>query len=120
MDVILYRKLYLSENWGFNCFSQIKKNGFRRLKIWYLTQTNEEGFWINDHELCVGYELRSNPAIFRPVFSHKRQRLLDVVHTDIVRPSQFWRTVRMRYWQALCKIKHLPLECVDHVVRFIY
>lgn len=135
MNVILYRKLYLSRNWGSNCFSQLKHTvvGRKRLQKWYPDRrtlfdkiqnhpfvNSGRAFWINDNELCMGYQLRTNPQVFRPIFSIKRQRLLNVVHADIIHPSNFWRTVRMRYWQNLCLLKQLPLECVDCIVRFIY
>ena len=135
MNVILYRKLYLSRNWGSNCFSQLKHTvvEVERLQKWYPDRrtlfdniqnhpfvNSGRAFWINDNELCMGYQLRTNPQVFRPIFSIKRQRLLNVVHADIIHPSNFWRTVRMRYWQNLCLLKQLPLECVDCIVRFIY
>ena len=135
MNVILYRKLYLSRNWGSNCFSQLKHTvvEVERLQKWYPDRrtlfdniqnhpfvNSGRAFWINDNELCMGYQLRTNRQVFRPIFSDKRQRLLNVVHADIIHPSNFWRTVRMRYWQNLCLLKQLPLECVDCIVRFIY
>ena len=134
MNVILYRKLYLSRNWGSNCFSQLKHTvvEVERLQKWYPDRrtlfdniqnhpfvNSGRAFWINDNELCMGYQLRTNPQVFRPIFSVKRQRILNVVHADIIHPSTFWRTVRMRYWQNLCLLKQLPLECVDCIVRFI-
>ena len=137
MNVLLYRKMYLSENWGVNCFVKLKHQvaGSKRLKRCHPNRlrptgidwrsnhpivTSGRGYWINDNELCVGYQLRSTPVVFRPIFSHKRQRLLDVVNADIIHPSTFWHTVRMRYWQTMCQLKQLPLECVDCIVRFIY
>ena len=135
MNVLLYRKLYLSENWGSNRFIQLKHPvvGVPRLQDWYPSSstlfdniqnhpfvTSGRAYWINDNELCVGYQLRTNPRVFRPIFSDKRQRLLNVVHTDLIHPSNFWRTVRMRYWQTVCLLKQLPLDCVDCIVRFIY
>jgi hypothetical protein len=126
MNVILYRKLYLSRNWGSNCFSQLKHSvvGVESRLVLNIQNhpfvSSGRAYWINDNELCMGYQLRTNPQVFRPIFSSKRQRLLNVVHTDLIHPSNFWRTVRMRYWQNLCLLKQLPLECVDCIVRFIY
>lgn len=135
MNAMLYRKLYLTENWGPNRFSQVKHKvvGVKRLQKWYPDRrtlfdkiqnhpfvSSGRAYWINDNELCMGYQLRTNPEVFRPIFSHKRQRLLTVVHADIVHPSTFWQAVRRRYWFTVCQLKQLPLECVDCIVRFIY
>ena len=133
MNVMLYRKLYLTENWGDNRFSQVKHKvvGVKRLQnpdrrtLFDKIQNHPfvssgRAYWINDNELCTGYQLRTTPEVFRPIFSHKRQRLLTAVHADIVNPSTFWQAVRTRYWFTVCQLKQLPLECVDCIVRFIY
>lgn len=135
MNVLLYRKLYLSENWGSNRFHMLKHTvvGFQKLQHWYPNRrtlfdriqnhpfvTSGRAFWINNSELCMGYQLQTNPRVFRPIFSDKRQRLLNVVHANIIHPSNFWHTVRMRYWLTVSQLKQLPLECVDCIVRFIY
>ena len=118
MNVLLYRKIYLSENWGSNEFSMLNV-GVEYRKNHPLVASGQ-AFWVNDSELCIGYHLNANPAVFRPVFSHKRQRLLEVVNADILHPSTFWHAVRMRYWQTICHLKQLPLACVDCIVRFLY
>lgn len=134
MNVLLYRRLYLSQNWGSNHFIQLKHKvvGFKRLQTWYPNirtfdkiknhplVTSGRAYWINNNELCMGYQLRTNPNVFRPIFSEKRQRLLKVVHADIIRPTKFWHAVRVRYWHTTCQLKQLPLECVECIVRFIY
>ena len=135
MDITLYRKLYLSGNWGSNRFTMIKHKivGFKKLKVWknnrvirvdyrnnHPSVLSGNAYWVNDRELCVGYQLQSNPTVFRPIFSHRRQRLLDQVNAEILRPTHFWRAVRMRYWTTVCNIKQLPLDCLDCIVRFIY
>ena len=130
MDVMKYRKWYLSENWGENRFRMVIysiDNDYRMpsiliddtIKNHYLVLTGK-AFWINDWQLCVGYELEANRDIFRPIFSHKRQRFLDDVNSDIITSKKFWNKVKLRYYSSLCKIKKLPLECADYIVRFIY
>jgi len=133
MNVTLYRKWYLSENWGSNQFTKMKHpaslvgfkkrrkaNRVTRVDYNHPSVLSGHAYWVNDRELCVGYRLLSNPSVFRPIFSHRRQRLLDQVNAEILRPTNFWRAVRMRYWTTICNIKQLPLDCVDCIVRFIY
>ena len=47
-------------------------------------------------------------------------RFLDDVNSDIITSKKFWNKVKLRYYSSLCKIKKLPLECADYIVRFIY
>jgi len=128
MNVTRYRKWYLSENWGSNRFTKItslvgfkkRRKNNRRVDYNHPSVLSGHAYWVNDRELCVGYRLLSNPSVFRPIFSHRRQRLLDQVNAEILRPTNFWRAVRMRYWTTICNIKQLPLDCADCIVRFIY
>jgi hypothetical protein len=128
MNVTRYRKWYLSENWGSNRFTKItslvgfkkRRKNQRRVDYNHPSVLSGHAYWVNDRELCVGYRLLSNPSVFRPIFSHRRQRLLDQVNAEILCPTNFWRAVRMRYWTTICNIKQLPLDCVDCIVRFIY
>ena len=39
-----------------------------------------EAYWSNNTTLCIGYRLRNNPDIFRPIFNYNRQRNIDQFH----------------------------------------
>lgn len=128
MDIIKYRKIYLKYNWGENHFSAIKQKvyGTYNVSNAFTHSTNHplvlsgQAFWFNDNELCIGYELNTHPEIFRPIFSHKRQRLLDEVHSKIQNPCRFWNRIKRRYYYIISHIKNLPLDCVKHIVKFTY
>jgi hypothetical protein len=92
-----------------------------------------EAFWITHNKLCVGYnfETNTNTNIFRPIFSHKRQRLLDRIHkfnginkTDkgntIDNPKKFWNKVKSKYFIILFKVKKLPIVCIEKIINMIY
>mgnify|MGYP006434244903 FL=1 len=135
MDVIKYRKLYLSENWGNNRFRMLKYGV--EFKEIYIRKNNRityldfgrnhpmvlsgKAYWLNDRELCIGYELDSNHEIYRPIFSYKRQRLLDKIHLNIINPYKFWNKIKSKYFISLAKMysKRIPIECVEHIVMFI-
>jgi len=136
MDVIKYRKWYLQENWGENRFRMIKYGvEFKEIRIRrnnkIMTidfQRNHpkvlsgEGYWITHEKLCIGYKMISNPEIYRPIFSHKRQRLLDKVNLNVINPYKFWYKIKLKYFISLAKMysKKIPIDCVKHIVMFIY
>ena len=135
MDAIKYTKIYLERRRGLNKFTMVKiitnkvltphttksDNIFYHKHYWSHPKVKSgEAFWVRDYELCVGYVLRKNTAIFRPIFSHKRQDLLNEVHLDITNPKKFWDNIKSRYYLELSKISNLPLECVGYIVTFMY
>lgn len=125
MNSVKYRKLYLAENWAENQSYMITRSVIQHKRFRDGTRkphplvSSGEGFWINAHELCIGYQLYSNPNIFRPIFSHRRQCLLDDVHLSIKCPVAFWRRVKRRYYLSMAKISKIPLECIIHIVTFV-
>jgi len=133
MDIIKYRKYYLSENYGDNRFRMMKYcvgkeySGSKRYNKIFNTVFGRnhplvlsgKAYWINKDELCIGYKLDSNPEIYRPIFSHKRQRLLDKLTKDIINPYKFWNKVRTQYFSSLYKIKKLPVSCIENIIMLI-
>ena len=98
MNHIKYRKIYLTENWENNDFIMIKYK-HHNYQVEALTATNKwnhpmvksgKAYWINDRELCLGYIMRENHEIFRPIFSYSRQNCLDRVNSDITNSYIFW------------------------------
>jgi len=128
MDVIKYRKLYLSENWRENRFIAIIK--YVGLEQQHFDDTISQrnhplvlsgnAYWITHDQLCIGYELSENPEVFRPIFSHKRQRLMDILIPSIKNPVKFWKNLKSRYFLSMVKIKILPIVCIDNIVMYIY
>ena len=83
---------------------------------------SDKGFWINNQTLCMGYEMNFDRTIFRPIFCHGRQRLLEQVHLNIIKPDNFWKKVKSKYYKKLIIVmpKSVPLECIARVVPYIY
>ena len=125
MDIIKYRRWYLSLfNNRFDKIMYKVESKYQWFKSCGISNhplvLSRKAFWVTGSTLCVGYCLCSDPTIYRPVFSHKRQRLIDVLHFNLEKEtSEFWRRIRRRYWYCLCKLR-VPIECVDCIVRFIY
>jgi len=136
MDILKYRKLYLSENWGTNRFSMLTYNVNEDV-LWNRVFNTAYGsvhplvlsgkaYWINEKELCIGYKLDENPEIYRPIFSHKRQRLVDKMNELMVKPK-FWNKIRTKYFNYLYKMKVklnekesiiLPILCIENIIKF--
>ena len=96
MNAVKYRKWYLQENWKTNSFI-MKTYPIPPVRINNHLILSEEAFQIGyTRLLCVGYEFRENMNVFRPVFSHKRQLLLDKVNFNIHRPIHFWNKYRIQ------------------------
>jgi len=137
MNIQKYRKLYLQTNWGNNKFNRIIIRSHRQRNIYrkdnyyaYFNKVKKDGwnhnlvyngnaFWINNYELCIGYELAKDHKIYRPIFSYNRQNLLNKVNNDIINSKIFWNKVKSKYFHSLSHIIKLPIECVHLIVMFI-
>lgn len=136
MDVIKYRKWFLEENWGENRFRMIKYNVDEDVQWNRIFNTpygrihplvlSGKAYWVNSRELCTGYKLHTNPEIYRPIFSHKRQRLIDEMTEDIIKPK-FWNKIKTKYFNYLYKMKVelnekesiiLPILCIENIINF--
>ena len=148
MNSIKYRKWYLQENWGENKFKMIQEfvNIPRCLRYPYSINFQRvhpkvesgEAFWITHNKLCIGYYSIANPYIFRPIFSHKRQRLLDKVHNGKEKDDEGYDEeenysinnahlgyARKKYLVGLIEFelmqlkKKIPMDCVNIILSFI-
>lgn len=146
MNSTQYRKIYLKNNWADNQFIMITEKNIKPTCFSYSInfQRNHpkvlsgDAFWQTHNELCVGYHLSTNSDIFRPIFSHKRQRLLDKVHygkkegEERTYFSSFsdnpnLRYARKKYLAGLDEVtatmnitrKKIPMECIEIILSFI-
>ena len=144
MNSTQYRKIYLKYNWADNQFLTITEKTCFPCPYSINFQRNHpkvlsgEAFWQTHNELCVGYHLTTNPDIFRPIFSHERQRLLDKVHygkkedeeDQSVYFSSFADNPNLRYARKKYLVgldedtmnimrKKMPMECLEIILSFI-
>ena len=136
MDIMKYRKWVLEQNWGSNRFQMVKYNVDEDVRWNRVFDTpygrchplvlSGKAYWVNKRELCIGYKLDTNPEIYRPIFSHKRQRLIDEMTKDIIKPK-FWNKVKAKYFNYLYKMKVeinekesiiLPILCIENIINF--
>ena len=142
MDVLKYRKFYLEENWGSNRFIMKIKDVGDEYTMEYPDHFTIEcqknhplvlsgnAFWITHNQICTGYVLDEKPEVFRPIFSHKRQRMLEKVHYEekddngnkvqnITNPYIFWNKIKTRYFLSIAKKKKLPIVCIDYIIMYL-
>ena len=135
MNSIKYRKWYLTENWGENQFTIIKEkiNVPRcfpcpysiNFQISHPKVLSGEAFWISHNELCVGYQSRTNPDIFRPIFSYKRQRFIDKLNSSIDNPNLEYARKKYlfgldKYFVGLDNKNPLPMDCIEIILSYIH
>ena len=144
MDSIKYRRWFLQENCCENKFIMIEEQvtGFHLCILYpysidfqkmHPKVSSGEAFWTTHNKLCIGYRSATNPDIFRPIFSHKRQRLLDKVHNgkkggeeenySINNPHLGY--ARKKYLVAFNEYicvnnKKIPMDCVEIILSFIH
>jgi hypothetical protein len=112
MNKTKYRKIFLEFNWGVNEFIMVKK------QIFHFPNLKVCGWKCNRNEICIGYKLRKNLQIFRPVFSKSRQIILDRVNLNI-KNNNFWNKIKSRYFESIVHIKILPIVCIDNIISML-
>ena len=143
MNATKYRKLILSENWGNNNFIMIKQKVnvpkcfpcpySINFQIAHPKILSGEAYWITHNELCIGYYLDTNGNIFRPIFSHKRQIMLNIVQYGGEEEGQEYsisnpnlKYARKKYLVGLIEFelmqlkKKIPMDCVNIILSFIH
>lgn len=132
MNHRLYTTLYLSQTLETQCFRMVTvqpppPRSFSFTVHYQATHplvVSGSAFWTTHQNLCIGYENIDNPNIFRPIFSQKRQRMLEQVHRHILNPYEYRARLRQRYLGCIMSIKkvpivQLPAVCVEHIVRML-
>ena len=66
----------------------------------------------------IGYKLRSNNAIFRPIFSHIRQDLINTFQTKI--SKIVLKREEKRLYIEFARIKRLPIDIVNKIIGLAY
>ncbi len=77
-----------------------------------------KAYWTNYTTLCLGYKLRSNPDIFRPIFRHNHQQKINEFQCNIKRIVK--KRDQKRAFVELFKIKKIPRVLIDKIVKLAY
>ena len=77
-------------------------------------------YWTTDTTLCLGYTLKSNNTIFRPIFSYKRQELInkfqDKISEIVLKRNE---SMKNKAKIELYKIKKLPEDVLYHIFEMV-
>jgi len=77
-----------------------------------------KAYWTNYTTLCLGYKLRSNPDIFRPIFRHNHQQKINQFQCNIKRIVK--KRDQKRAFVELFKIKKIPRVLIDKIIKLAY
>ena len=77
-----------------------------------------EAYWSTNSTLCVGYRLRTNSTIFKPVFNYVRQRKINLFQKNIKRVVQ--KRNEKRAFIELFKLKQIPRVLIEKIIKLAY
>ena len=124
-----YLKFYSSE-WAYITYTA-QDYFSSEFDIWYFGQPENRrhpiidkgmGYWLNDSEIVIGYRLRTNPSITRPIFNYRREINFRKVKLYIHRYLKFkMALIRQKMIRKeLIKIKFLPIETIENILKYCY
>jgi hypothetical protein len=89
----------------------------RRCNVNHPLVNSGDAFWSNKKQLCLGYKLKNNNKIFRPIFDFQRQKLINKflknIHKIVLK-----REKNLIYLEII-KIKKLPIEIINIIINMI-
>ncbi len=91
------------------------------LKLWLEGHTYDVGrtrwSW-NRPKICIGYRLKNNPSVFRPIFNQKLQLNIILFQKNIKRVVD--KRMEKHVYIELFKIKQFPKVIVDKIFKMVY
>ena len=127
MEIATYRKYLVNTDKYFNkkCLTVLPipftyfffENGLRNHPL----VNKGIAYWINDHTLVIGYELKSNPQIFRPIYSHSREKKINELYDKRIPCANKKIKIirRKKLYYELCRL-YLPKELIIKMILLIY
>jgi hypothetical protein len=94
-----------------------ERMGLAESRINHPLVNSGDAYWTNNTTLCLGYKLISNNEVFRPIFSHGRQDLINGFQKNI--QKGVLKREEKALWLELVRIKRLPIEIVDTVFEYV-
>lgn len=94
-DTLLFKKIYLCHPWHFSDdgswsrvlykveISQYYKDIRSRDMGKHPLINRQFAYWVDENTLCLGYSLKNNPSVFRPVFKPKRAKYMREIIPNI-------------------------------------
>ena len=69
-------------------------------------------------KICIGYRLKNNPSVFRPIFNQKLQLNINLFQKNIKRVVD--KRMEKHVYIELFKIKQFPKVIVDIIFKMVY
>lgn len=78
------------------------------------------GFWQTAEHIVIGYVLRKQPCVFRPIFQVQRNRRLQKLHRTLTtHQGPFVRRLRHNLARHAMLGVHLPVDIIIFIVTFL-
>jgi len=125
MDIQLYRKYLLNwplNYWDWDILKLSEKMSTHFYPDRYLNRNHPlvisgNAYWINRKTLCLGYKLEIDNDIFRPIFSHKRQIMIDEFLPNI--KIAVYKREKNKKCLEIIRIKKLPTEVIHLIMSYL-
>ena len=74
-------------------------------------------YWTTDTTLCLGYFLKQMPTIYRPIFSHKREKQINKFLDNI--PIVVNKRKKYLIFVEMMRIRKIPSVIINEIMQFI-
>ena len=72
---------------------------------------------MNNDTLCLGYILKQEPTIYRPIFSYKREKQINKFLPNI--PVMVNKRKKYLIFIEIMRIKKIPSAIINEIMQFI-
>ena len=104
-------------------FEKLPKKIFQLYQKGYTTKVEVVEYggyttWQKRRKICIGYRLKNNPSIFRPIFNQKLQLNINLFQKNIKQVVD--KRMEKHVYIELFKIKQFPKVIVDKIFKMVY
>lgn len=117
MNLIQYRKYFINiNNWEYIKI-KIKYNTSVHL-IYTKYIKSGLGFWLNNNTITLGYKLKTNNSIIRPIYNSYRNKKIMRINDAI--PKIVLKREKLLLYIEFIKKKTIPIEIINHIFNIAY
>jgi len=118
MNIIQYRKYCVNiNNWDYIKLKlKLYNNSIHLIYTKYIK--SGLGFWLNINTIILGYKLKDNHLITRPIYDSYRNKKIIKLNNDIIK-AVIKRNKKLSYIELL-KLKNIPLEIINYIFSITY
>ena len=77
-------------------------------------------YWVDENTLCIGYTLKNNPTVFRPVYKPKRfkymRKILPNIPIVVKKREQY---LKHHAHKEIFKLTKIPEDVINIIMDFV-